>query len=255
VKDSAHSIGAALPLRQPSTFTPQTGLMHILVTRPLEDSQRTVEALIALGHQALVVPLFEIRPLPYALPEKPDCLLATSANALHVCDHAAFAPWGDIPFFSVGEATASAAREFGFLNVISADSDSLGLAALIRKKVALGASVLQLAGKPRRDAAIQALKPDYCVSTVETYETVACSQLPDAIAKALENREIDAVLHFSPRASAVFMDLITEVHLAEKAAELHHICISETARDARLKKVSVAAKPTMKAMLEAISDF
>jgi uroporphyrinogen-III synthase len=229
------------------------GIMRILLTRPIDDSARTVAALKALGHEALVAPLFEIRSLPHQLPQKPDMLLATSANALRTCEPGEFVAWLDLPFFAVGDATANAAKAFGFSKVISAGANSIALAALIRSQARRGSHLLQLAGKPRRDVAIQALEGDYKLSTVETYETVACSHLPDTIAVALRRKNINAVMHFSPRAATTFMDLVEVAGLVEIATDLRHICISSTARDSRFGNAIIATHPTLGAMLEALS--
>jgi uroporphyrinogen-III synthase len=227
--------------------------MHILLTRPIEDSQRTVEQLRTLGHKALVAPLFVVTPLKHVLPDKPDMLIATSANAIRFCKAEAFASWLNLPFLTVGDATAKAAKDFGFSHVLSADANSIALAALIKGQAIPGASLLQLAGQPRRDAAIQALRADYQLTTVETYVTVAHRNLPDAIADALRGNMVDVVLHFSPRAAIVFMNLVEAAELNEAASKLKHICISAAAVDPRFLNVTIASQPSLNAMLKAIS--
>jgi uroporphyrinogen-III synthase len=227
--------------------------MRILLTRPIDDSARTVTALEKLGHEVLVAPLFEVKPLQHQLPQKPDLLLATSANALRACKPEKFSAWLDLPFFAVGDATANTAHAYGFGNVTSAGANSIALATLIRSTASRGSRIVQLAGKPRSDAAIQALGSDYKLSTIETYETMACGHLPEVISDALKKKTIDAVMHFSPRAATTFIDLVEAADLAEIAVDLRHICISSAARDSRLNVVTIATHPTFDAMLEAIS--
>ncbi len=60
--------------------------MRVLVTRPIEDADRTSEALAAAGHEALIAPLFAVAPLPHAMPADADALVATSANAIRQAD-------------------------------------------------------------------------------------------------------------------------------------------------------------------------
>jgi uroporphyrinogen-III synthase len=226
--------------------------MRILLTRPIEDSQRTVQELTALGHHVLVAPLFEIVHLKHTLPSEIEALLATSANAIRACKASAIAASLNIPFFCVGDATANAARQAGFTQVISAGADSKALAQIVREKLTEGSALLYLAGRPRRDIAIQDLQDQFALETVETYETVASTALPDPIAAAFGRNEIDAVMHFSPRASKVFMDLSEAAGLSRAATAIHHICISKAAVDPRMMRAIFASHPTLKAMVEAI---
>jgi uroporphyrinogen-III synthase len=226
--------------------------MRILLTRPVEDSQRTVQKLQALGHHVLVAPLFEIAPLEHHLSSEADVLLATSANAIRSCKAHLIAPYVDKPFFSVGDATATAARQAGFTNVISAGADSKALVQIVGEKLSDGISLLYLAGRPRRDELIQELNGRYQLETVETYETPASATLPETIAAALGRNEIDAVMHFSPRAAKVFMDLSDVAGLSHAIALIHHICISKAATDPRMTKAIIASHPTLNGMIEAI---
>lgn len=82
--------------------------MLVLVTRPREQSADTVEALEALGHEALVDPLLAIRPLdPGPIDFDPaDAVIVTSANAVQALR--AVPP--SLPIYAVGESTAAAVR-------------------------------------------------------------------------------------------------------------------------------------------------
>lgn len=164
---------------------------RVWVTRAQPGAGRTAERLAALGFAPVVVPLLEIQPLQV----QPDlsevqALVFTSING--VAAFAALAPAPTLPVFTVGEATADAARQAGFTRVSSADGDVVALAALIRDKAA-GLSLLHLgAAEPAGDlaglvgdAARIAAQPVY--RAVET----GC-QAPDAW---------DFVLLHSPRAA------------------------------------------------------
>jgi uroporphyrinogen-III synthase len=226
--------------------------MRILLTRPIADSQRTVDKLEALGHHILVAPLFEIVALEHRLTSTVDALLATSANAIRACKAGAIAAYLNIPLFCVGDATAEAARQAGFTQVISAGADSKAVAQIVREKLTKGSALLYLAGRPRRDVLIQELQDEYALETVETYETIASSFLPDPIAAAFGRNEIEAVMHFSPRAAKVFMDLSDAAGLSDAATAIYHICISKAAVDARMTRAIIASHPTLMAMIEAI---
>jgi uroporphyrinogen-III synthase len=90
-------------------------LRRLVVIRPQPDADRSVAAARQLGLEAVAMPLFEVRPVRWSVPEREGyCgLVATSANAFrhggrgldrlrHLAVHA------------VGPATAEAARKAGF---------------------------------------------------------------------------------------------------------------------------------------------
>lgn len=152
------------------------------------------------GLDPLVAPLIDIRPLPTDLPDLSafDGLIFTSRNGV-----AAFADLGpppkafDLPVFTVGEATAEAARQAGFAPVRSADGDVQALADLIR------AQVIQVEAPRARLLHPGALQPagdlggaltDVSqVVSLPVYEAMASDESPPA--------DFDVVLIHSPRAA------------------------------------------------------
>jgi uroporphyrinogen-III synthase len=138
--------------------------------------------------------------------------------------------------------------------VHGAGGDGESLAGLIRLQMPAGSTLLQLAGRPRRDEALLLLRDGYRLATLETYETIAVERLPNAISEALRAGTLDAVLHFSPRAATVFLDLAIEAGLTEHAMVLIHVCISKAAADSRLTAPRIAAAPSLDAMLAALSS-
>lgn len=89
-------------------------MKRVLVTRAADRAARTEARLTALGHQAIMLPLFETVPLPWTMPEVEfDAVMLTSAAAA-TCGGNAFAALFDLPCYCVGEATAGAARAVGF---------------------------------------------------------------------------------------------------------------------------------------------
>jgi len=221
--------------------------MRVLVTRPSEDAGRTGEALAAAGHEAILAPLFAVVALDHDAPADCDALVATSANALR---HARLEPrLRDRPLYAVGRATAGEARRAGFKDVRSAEGDSADLAAMIAADP--GRRLLYLAGRPRRDAALTALA-GFKIATVETYETVPVEALPPIAAAALASDDVEAVLHFSPRASSVFADLVGRAGLMPQAARLLHIFISPAAALDAFTRRRIAQRPNLAAMIAAL---
>ncbi|MDA4637080.1 uroporphyrinogen-III synthase, partial [Escherichia coli] len=96
----------------------------VLVTRPLPAATRTADRLRVQGYVPLLLPLTEIVPLNPTVPEGTfNAFVATSANALVHASEALLAPYLQLPCFTVGEATADAARARGFETVTTGDGD------------------------------------------------------------------------------------------------------------------------------------
>ena len=87
----------------------------LAVLRPEPGNAATARRIEALGHIALRLPLFEVRPLVWDMPDLAgvDALLVTSANAIR---HGGpgLAALRHLPVVAVGAATARAAEAAGF---------------------------------------------------------------------------------------------------------------------------------------------
>ncbi len=222
--------------------------MRVLVTRPIEDADRTSEALAAAGHEALIAPLFRVAPLPHVMPVVADAIVATSANAIRQADLTNVPR--DRPVYAVGRATAGEARRAGFHDVRSAEGDAADLATLLAASP--HRRLAYLAGRPRRDAALHALGEQFSITVVETYETQAVETLPPAAAEALRQGTVAAALHFSPRAAEIFAMLASRAGLAAETARLLHVFISKAAVIDAFPHCRIANRPNLAAMIAAL---
>lgn len=105
--------------------------MRVWVTRAQPGAAATAARLRARGFDPVVAPLLEVRPLP----GNPIDLVGVAAVAFTSANGvAAFAGRSavrDLPVFTVGAATATAARAAGFVAVVSADGEVEALAPVI----------------------------------------------------------------------------------------------------------------------------
>lgn len=105
---------------------------RILVTRPRDDAEALAAELDQRGFPVMIQPMLEIRMLegpPLDL-DGVQALLFTSANGVRAT--AARTKARDLPALAVGDATARAARDEGFIQVESAHGDVESLARLVR---------------------------------------------------------------------------------------------------------------------------
>ncbi len=120
----------------------------VVVLRPEPGASATAAAARAAGFSPLVVPLFAIRPCAWEAPGALafDAVMMTSANAAR---HGgpALADYRMLPLYTVGAATAAAARAAGFETVIEAGPDVATLAARLR--AGRHRTILDLGGRER----------------------------------------------------------------------------------------------------------
>jgi len=232
--------------------------MHLLVTRPGADADRTAQVLRARGHAVAVVPVLELNLVtdvdfgtgPFA------AIALTSANAVRAIEHhpgrtALLA----LPVFTVGHHTAAVARAAGFAPVMSADGGLPDLALLIAAKLA-GGRVLYLAAADRSGDLTAALRPyGIGVETVVVYRMATNPRLAQDLAAALDARP-DGALHYSRRSAQTFLTGATTAGRRDAALRLTHYCLSaEVAaplRAAGAAAVKVAPRPEEAALLELV---
>lgn len=167
-------------------------MRRLIVLRPEPGAGASVAAARAMGLEALAMPLFAVRPLPWTAPDPAtfDALLMTSANAARH-GGAELGKLRALPVHAVGEATAAAARAAG-LTVAGVGSGGLG-----GLELPAGERLLHLAGRDHRPAG--------AARTIAVYESVP---LPAPGNLAELSGSVVAV--HSPRAGRRLAELVAE---------------------------------------------
>jgi uroporphyrinogen-III synthase len=191
-------------------------MTRVLVLRPEPGASATVKRARERGLDAVAIPLFEIQPVAWDVPDASafDGLLLTSANAIR---------WGGdrltelrgLPVHAVGGATSDAAREAGF------DIASTGDAGVERLlgSIEPGLKLLHLAGEDRKSLD----GTEQQITAVTVYRS---SQTETA---DLDCAEGIALIH-SPRAGRRFAELVDAAAIDRKSLTI--AAISREAADA-----------------------
>jgi uroporphyrinogen-III synthase len=219
----------------------------VWVTRARPAADATAARLRGLGYEPLVAPLLEVRSLaggPIDLAGV-AALAFTSANG--VAAFAARSTERDLPVFAVGATTTMAAREAGFVSVVSADGDVAALAGAIAARAPFSGEVLHPgAAEPAGDLIGALAKLGVPARALPVYETV--SRAPDE-ATAARIPDLAAVLLHSPKAARVLADHLTY----RRAPKLAALCLSDAVatplRASGLAVLSTAAEPNEAALL------
>lgn len=232
--------------------------MRVLVTRPQPDCRRTAERLRAGGHVADEAPVLHCVP---TLPARFDlggvsALVFTSRRAIAVLGgHGQVSAFHHLPVFTVGDATADAARQAGYRDVLSADGDVSALAGLIldRKADLAGGGVLYLAAAERAgDLEGRLASADVRCQTVAIYRMDPAGSLPDEVLETLRGGGYDAVLVYSRRTAEAFRALLDARGVLESLGRTAVYALSRQAGAplADTMCVHVAPEPNENALLD-----
>lgn len=215
-----------------------SGLRRVWVTRAEPGASRTAARLTALGFEPVVQPLLVVRPISQPAPDLTGvaALAFTSANGLDA--FAALTPQRDLPVFTVGDATAEAAMQAGFVAVRSARGAAPDLARLLDAE-APGLVLAITAREPSAD--LQKLVKAAQIRALAVYETVETDALPPD--------SIDAVLIHSPRAARALAGLWPRWGGCPVIAA---ISVAAAAPVASLADVAVAERPDEAALFLAL---
>ena len=233
--------------------------MRLLVTRPAHKARALEVSLVAMGHQVVIEPLLDIClvPLPVLRPEEFGGLLFTSANGVEALVAAGgAADFTHLPVYCVGAATARAARTAGFANVTSADGDGQALGRLIAARLA-PCRLLHVKGRhglAEPEATLTAAGFN-CV-TMTGYEARAHTALTAPVAAALEAREFDAVLLYSPRSAQILVGLLEKIGITAPFAMAFCLSPAISAAAAPLAgQCEIATTPDEPALLASIAAW
>jgi uroporphyrinogen-III synthase len=204
----------------------------------------------------LIEPLLTIERVPGVAPqlEGVQALVMTSANAAPALS----APAGQLPLFAVGAATAMAAKRAGCSRVVAAAGSGADLARLIAQRCRPEhGAILHLSGEHVRPGLAEGLAAaGFALRRQVVYRAVAARALSPAAIEALVQRQVDAVLLFSPRTAQTFVELIARHglrdHLATSAAICLSAAVAQPCRELVWRAVYLAARPEPGALLEAL---
>lgn len=198
------------------------GPQKVWITRAQPGADATAQRVRALGHEPLIAPLLTVRPIADVAVDLAGvgALAFTSANGVRAFAEAS--PFRDLQVFSVGSATARAARAAGFRRVLSADGDVNILAqGIVSRAKEIEGEVLHLGAAELAGDLVGALAArNVPARHLALYETVS-AQLDRAVVARLA--EMDAVLLHSPKAATLLARRLRSTPLPN----LRALCLSK----------------------------
>jgi uroporphyrinogen-III synthase len=229
--------------------------MRVMLTRPRADSERLAEELRARGSDVVIEPMLAIVSEGSLPPlDGVAALVVTSANGISA--FAAISERRDLTVYSVGDATALAAREAGFTAVESAQGDSAALAALIAAHLEPDVgTLLRIEGRNTAGNLEKLLvSKGYSVQPAVLYKAEAADTLSRECREDIAGQKIDIILFFSPRTAGTFVRLVEEAELADRCETMIALCLSQAVAEAasglNWAGVHIAATPDRTAMMQ-----
>ena len=205
--------------------------MHILLTRPLEDSQELIIRFNNLGHQISHMPLIKIEKKNHENLNFFDYkgIIFTSSNSVKFLDVKLIDK--KINCFCVGNNTEKKARSKGFLNVCSAEGNVRNLKELILQNYnSSDGKLLYVSGEQVSiNLDKELIFEGYSVKRIINYSANPIEKVKDDFVEKLKSKMPDIVYIYSQNSAMSFLNLIKNYGLASYCMNTNLMCIGEKA--------------------------
>ena len=203
--------------------------MHILLTRPLEDSSEMILKFKSLGHHISHLPLLNVEPIKNGEINfsKFKSIIFTSANAVKFLDLKSIDK--KIICFCVGSATEKKARSVGFQNVIAAEGNVANLRELVLQNFdKKDGKLIYISGEAISvDLDQQLLKDGYDIKRIINYRTIHNKKFDEGFVNELKLKIPDIVYIYSQNSALSFLDFIKINQSENLWMDTNLMCIGE----------------------------
>ena len=205
--------------------------MHILLTRPLEDSQELILRFKSLGHQVSHLPVINIEKKDYENINLNEFkgIIFTSANAIKNLDVSKINK--NIFCFCVGEATEKIVKEKGFQNIFTASGNVTNLKEIILQNFdkKIGNLVYVSGELISYDLDLELKKEGYTIKRIITYKVNSNQILSDEFIKDLKSSIPEIVFIYSENSARSYLNLLKKYNLLDIWMETNLMCLGEKA--------------------------
>ena len=203
--------------------------MHILITRPLDDSEEIILKFRDLGHKVSHMPVIEIEKVSFQDIDFSEykALIFTSANSLKFLDTKKIHK--KVFCFCVGLATEKKALQLGFQNVITAEGNVRNLEELIQQNFnSSDGKILYISGEVISNDLDKNLNlKGYNVKRIINYKTKPIQKLDDKFIQSLKLNIPQIVYIYSKSSAESFLNLSKYYDLNDYWMNTNLMCMSE----------------------------
>ena len=203
--------------------------MHILLTRPLEDSKDLIMRFKALGHQVSHLPVITIEKKDYEDPNYNEFkgIIFTSSNAIKNLDISKINK--DIFCFCVGNATEKIAKEKGFRNIFTAEGNVSNLKEIILQNFdPKNGNLIYVSGELVSYDLEKELKLEgYYVKRIINYSVNSNEKLSDEFVVQLKNSIPEIVFIYSENSARSYLNILKKYNLIDNWMDTNLMCLGE----------------------------
>ena len=203
--------------------------MHILLTRPLEDSKDLIMKFKSLGHQVSHLPVINIEKKDYEDPNYNEFkgIIFTSSNSIKNLDISKINK--DIFCFCVGNATEKIAKEKGFQNIFTAEGNVSNLKEIILQNFdPKNGNLLYISGEIISNELDKELKSEgYFVKRVINYSVNSNEKLSDEFVEQLKTSIPEIVFIYSENSARSYLNLLKKYNLIDNWMNTNLMCLGE----------------------------
>ena len=203
--------------------------MHIVITRPKEDSFHLIEKLRRLGHLVTHLPVIKIEKLETKKInlENYKAVIFTSSNAIKFMNVEKFNL--KIRCFCVGNATEFTAKQAGFINTYSSGGtvDSL-IELIIRTLDNKSGKLLYLSSEfISKDLDSDLISAGYLVDRISNYTSSPVEEIDVKTLNFFKKKPPDVIFIYSSKSAKNLFKLINKYSLLNVVTHSNLMCISE----------------------------
>ncbi len=203
--------------------------MHILLTRPLEDSKELILRFSSLGHNVSHLPVIKIEPIKYDEPEYSQFkgVIFTSSNAIKNLDLTKVDK--KIECYCVGSVTEKVAKLNGFQNIFSAEGNVNNLKELILQNFdSKNGSLLYVSGEvvsSRLDKDL--ISEGYSLKRLINYTVSPTLKIKEEFRAELKKSIPDIIYVYSENSARSLLNLLKKYDLLDSWMDTNLMCMGE----------------------------
>jgi len=233
--------------------------LHIVITRPKEDSIFLIERLRKLGHTVTHLPVIKIEGLKTKKINFHNykAVIFTSSNAIKFLNVDKFDP--KIKCYCVGKTTEFTARRTGFINTYCSEGTVDSLIELVIRSLEnkLG-KILYLSSEfISKDLDVDLTNAGFDVERISNYTTLPIEEIDNNTIDFFKKKTPDAIFVYSSRSAKNLFNLINKYSLLNVVTQSNLMCISDKVllvlKQIKWKKVFVFSPGEEEFLLNKIS--